>query len=316
MERNDPGRCRNTVRHPRGQIERSWRSPNPRRRAETHHASSPDCPDRFASGRRGFALSGCESFDPESWFNSKKPLPGERKAMFPGGVPGVPQGVPPELTKGYQPAPDIRREVATREAPKPRLCRGSAHRSPSSRAAAPDIPPEAATQEAPAPRFVPPGASLRRSPSRLRRSGRRQVLHSSQAQSQAQEQSAPPQAAPWPPQPSSSPEQPRHSRRRRAARQPALNIHDDPLVVVAVLVRQSGACTATELHHRHHRPAQCRQVHAVQPAGRPSAWRWSTTCPASARPPRGRARLGDLDFTIIDTAGLRGCRGPKASPAA
>jgi len=36
----------------------------------------------------------------------KKPLPGERKEVFPEGVPGVPQGVPPELVKGYQPPPD------------------------------------------------------------------------------------------------------------------------------------------------------------------------------------------------------------------
>lgn len=49
------------------------------------------------------ALGGCENFDPESWFSTKKPLPGERKPVFPGGVPGVPQGVPPELLKGYQP---------------------------------------------------------------------------------------------------------------------------------------------------------------------------------------------------------------------
>src|SRR5207302_5559748 len=38
--------------------------------------------------------------------NTKKPLPGERKAVFPEGVPGVPQGVPPELVKGYQAAPE------------------------------------------------------------------------------------------------------------------------------------------------------------------------------------------------------------------
>src|SRR6266702_1772470 len=38
--------------------------------------------------------------------NTKKPLPGERKSVFPEGVPGVPQGVPPELVKGYQAAPE------------------------------------------------------------------------------------------------------------------------------------------------------------------------------------------------------------------
>jgi outer membrane biosynthesis protein TonB len=51
----------------------------------------------------GMALSGCSSMDPTEWFSTKKPLPGERKDMFPQGVPGVPQGVPPELVEGYTP---------------------------------------------------------------------------------------------------------------------------------------------------------------------------------------------------------------------
>src|SRR5262245_28789948 len=33
---------------------------------------------------------------------SKKPLPGERRAVFPEGVPGVQQGVPQELMRGQQ----------------------------------------------------------------------------------------------------------------------------------------------------------------------------------------------------------------------
>ncbi len=57
-----------------------------------------------------FALTACENFDPATmgdWIPSgKKPLPGERKLVFPDGVPGVPQGVPPELVKGHQPPPD------------------------------------------------------------------------------------------------------------------------------------------------------------------------------------------------------------------
>ncbi len=41
------------------------------------------------------------------------------------------------------------------------------------------------------------------------------------------------------------------------------------------------------------------------------AWRWSTTSPGVTRDRReGRARLGDLDFTVIDTAGLE-----EAAPA-
>ncbi|MBI4275430.1 MAG: hypothetical protein HY659_12100 [Rhizobiales bacterium] len=58
----------------------------------------------------GFSLAACETFDPEKltdWLaTSKKPLPGECKPVFPEGVPGVSQGVPPELIKGSQPLPD------------------------------------------------------------------------------------------------------------------------------------------------------------------------------------------------------------------
>jgi hypothetical protein len=54
------------------------------------------------------ALAGCETFDPTSifesdFFSSKKKLQGERQPVFPEGTPGVAQGVPPELVKGYQP---------------------------------------------------------------------------------------------------------------------------------------------------------------------------------------------------------------------
>src|SRR5690348_16408047 len=63
----------------------------------------------------GLALAGCgfdtAKLDPtdilDSMFaNQKEPLKGERKALFPEGTPGVQQGVPPELVKGYQPPPE------------------------------------------------------------------------------------------------------------------------------------------------------------------------------------------------------------------
>lgn len=37
---------------------------------------------------------------------AKKPLPGDRKAVFPEGVPGVEQGIPPHLMQGQQQMPD------------------------------------------------------------------------------------------------------------------------------------------------------------------------------------------------------------------
>jgi hypothetical protein len=53
------------------------------------------------------ALAGCSggNFDPTDmmdWFDTKKKLPGERKPVFPEGVPGVEQGVPKDLYKGAQ----------------------------------------------------------------------------------------------------------------------------------------------------------------------------------------------------------------------
>lgn len=57
------------------------------------------------------ALTACSSgFDPDKLdffgLNEKKKLPGERKEVFPGGVPGVSQGIPPEYVKGNQPTAD------------------------------------------------------------------------------------------------------------------------------------------------------------------------------------------------------------------
>ena len=52
------------------------------------------------------ALAGCGSmgnFDPSDlldFLDTKKKLPGERKAVFPEGVPGLEQGVPKDLYKG------------------------------------------------------------------------------------------------------------------------------------------------------------------------------------------------------------------------
>jgi hypothetical protein len=56
------------------------------------------------------SLAGCENFDPDKWdffgLGDKKKLPGDRKPVFPEGVPGVSQGIPPEFVKGNQPPPD------------------------------------------------------------------------------------------------------------------------------------------------------------------------------------------------------------------
>ena len=51
----------------------------------------------------GFTLGACDSIDTlTNMLDTKKKLSGERKPVFPEGVPGVSMGVPPEMTKGYQ----------------------------------------------------------------------------------------------------------------------------------------------------------------------------------------------------------------------
>ena len=51
----------------------------------------------------GAMLAGCEEIDMDKFdllgLNKKKPLPGERHDLFPGGVPGVTQGIPQEYMK-------------------------------------------------------------------------------------------------------------------------------------------------------------------------------------------------------------------------
>ncbi len=49
-----------------------------------------------------------------------------------------------------------------------------------------------------------------------------------------------------------------------------------------------GRTAAHELHHRHYRPAQCRQVDVVQPAGRPARRAGRRPAGRDARPPRRR----------------------------
>jgi len=54
-------------------------------------------------------LTACESFDMDKLdvfgLSDKKKLPGDRKPLFPEGVPGVTQGIPPEYLKGAQQQP-------------------------------------------------------------------------------------------------------------------------------------------------------------------------------------------------------------------
>jgi hypothetical protein len=142
----------------------------------------------------GPVLAGCADFDMDKLdvfgLNKKDRLPGERHAVFPEGVPGVTQGIPPELTKGHegeqvgaavplntppaaQPEPEKKTAAVepARTKPKPKRVHKVSHRKPA----------KPAPEQAAAPsrlrrphRRPAAGRRPRRQPSRRR--GRRRCL--------------------------------------------------------------------------------------------------------------------------------------------
>jgi hypothetical protein len=138
------------------------------------------------------ALAGCSSgnFDPTDvmdWFDTKKKLPGERKPVFPEGVPGVEQGVPKDLYKGAHQQVD-QPPVADVPPPAP---------EPKSRRAASksDARASASHEAEPFPKPVDdPGAA----PPKMKKPKRTRITAppadpEQQAQTQAQPQQSPPQ---------------------------------------------------------------------------------------------------------------------------
>ena len=83
------------------------------------------------------ALAGCADFDLDKLdvfgLNEKKKLPGERKELFPGGVPGVTQGIPPEYVKGNHPPPETTQAL---QAPVPEQNKAAEEAEPKKKAAA------------------------------------------------------------------------------------------------------------------------------------------------------------------------------------
>jgi hypothetical protein len=118
-------------------------------------------------------LGGCSSggFDPSDlmdWLDTKKKLPGDRKPVFPEGVPGLEQGVPHDLYKGAQQQQDqLNADVGTApaapspEPAKPAKSAKSKRAKPAATAAAPaetpgEIDGEAQPDAAPPPASPPP----------------------------------------------------------------------------------------------------------------------------------------------------------------
>jgi hypothetical protein len=132
-------------------------------------------------------LVGCENFDMDKFdifgLNDKKKLPGERKELFPQGVPGVTQGVPPEYLRDKQAQPDTAQTPSA-------LPANTAAGAPADNAAAP-VPPSktAAVEPAPEPK---PKAKPKRKP-KPRTAARPATQPAGQGQNGGQQQ-----PAPWP----------------------------------------------------------------------------------------------------------------------
>src|SRR5262245_14272389 len=99
-------------------------------------------------------LTACSGgFDPDKLdvfgLNEKKKLPGERKELFPGGVPGVTQGIPPEYRKGNQPPPETAQAL---QAPAPEQNKAAEEAEPEKKAAAAEPAPKPKPKRAPKPR--------------------------------------------------------------------------------------------------------------------------------------------------------------------
>jgi hypothetical protein len=139
----------------------------------------------------GPVLAGCEDFDLDKLdvfhLGDKKKLPGERKELFPGGVPGVAQGVPPEYLKGYQPPADSANANETLP-PASKVNPGdedaSAVLKPEAKTAA--VEPAAAPK--PKPKRKPKAATAQRAPAQV----------TIQPAAPGQPAAAPRQQSPWP----------------------------------------------------------------------------------------------------------------------
>jgi hypothetical protein len=109
------------------------------------------------------ALAGCAggmgNFDPSDlldWLDTKKKLPGERKPVFPQGVPGLEQGVPKDLYKGAAQQPDPAVAAQPIEEPKSKKSKGKGKQTANAPAAAAVPDGEAAPEEEGSTAAAPP----------------------------------------------------------------------------------------------------------------------------------------------------------------
>jgi hypothetical protein len=135
-------------------------------------------------------LVGCENFDTEKFdifgINDKKKLKGERKELFPEGVPGVTQGLPPEYLRNKQLQPDTAQMPAA-------LPANTVAGAPDDKAAAPAQPSKTAVVEPvqePKPKAVP---KRKPKPRTAARPAKQTTQPAAQGQNSGQQQ-----RSPWP----------------------------------------------------------------------------------------------------------------------
>jgi len=114
------------------------------------------------------ALAGCGStagFDPSDlldFLDTKKKLPGDRKPVFPEGVPGLEQGVPKDLYRGARQQDDPNAQAAAAPAEEPKSKRGAKSRGTPQAAADPDAAPDEEGSTAAAPPAPKPARIVRK----------------------------------------------------------------------------------------------------------------------------------------------------------
>ena len=153
------------------------------------------------------ALAGCGStgnFDPSDlldFLDTKKKLPGDRKPVFPEGVPGLEQGVPKDLYRGSRQQVDDPNAQAAAAAPppeEPKSKRGAKSKGKQAAAPAAAADPDAAPEEDGSTAAAPPAPK----PAKI---VRKRTTAPPPDQSAAPAQSSQQQASPFPaPMPSGS----------------------------------------------------------------------------------------------------------------
>ena len=206
------------------------------------------------------------SWDPSDlldFLDTKKKLPGDRKPVFPEGVPGLEQGVPKDLYKGRGRS---RRSAERRSGGR----RGTPPEEPKSKRGAKSAQRHAGATASRAPAPAPAAADARRGGAEEGSTAAAPPPPSRSEDRAAGARTAPP------------PDPPHNSRRHRSNNRFAIPGTDAERQLLALIVGVLNTVIDTPLpepahgiayvfHHCHHRPAQCRKIDAVQPAGRAEA---------------------------------------------